>query len=285
MTARALLYTQDGALRVPWRVAAFLASTAACAIAAGALLAPLRPIVAEVGIPALGDWLVVLVAVAGGTAFTLRWVDSRPWSYVWLDGRAASAGRLAEGALLGLLTIGLPCAALIAIGWLAVEEHTSGSWAAAAVRVSLLLLVAALAEELVFRGYLFAVLREQVGWASALGLTSIAFGYAHVGNPGANAFAVSLVALAGLLLGAVIAVTRSLYAAWLAHFAWNWTMAVLLHIPVSGGALETPDYRTVDSGPDWATGGSWGPEGGGGAALGLIAGLGYLAARHRRKAG
>jgi hypothetical protein len=150
--------------------------------------------------------------------------------------------------------------------------------------VSTLLLVAALAEELIFRGYIFAVLRDVLGWWPALALTGLAFGYAHVGNPGASLRALGLVMLAGLFLGAIVIVTRSLYAAWMAHFAWNWTMAVLLHIPVSGFETETPDYRTVDAGPDWATGGVWGPEGGGGAAIGIIAGLGYLVTRQRRRA-
>jgi hypothetical protein len=80
-----------------------------------------------------------------------------------------------------------------------------------------------------------------------------------------------------------VAITRSLYAAWMAHFAWNWTMAVLLHIPVSGLETETPDYRTVDAGPDWATGGPWGPEGGAAAALGMVGGIGYLLTRRRRE--
>jgi CAAX protease family protein len=128
------------------------------------------------------------------------------------------------------------------------------------------------------------VLREKLGWAPALAVTSVAFGYAHVSNPGASARALLLVMLAGLFLGAIVAVMRSLYAAWMAHFAWNWTMAVLLHLPVSGLGTETPDYRTVDTGPDWATGGPWGPEGGGGAALGIIVGLGYLVARRQRTA-
>jgi hypothetical protein len=88
--------------------------------------------------------------------------------------------------------------------------------------------------------------------------------------------------LAGIFLGGVVLVTRSLYAAWMAHFSWNWTMAVLLHIPVSGLATETPDYRTLDAGPDWATGGAWGPEGGVGAALGILGGIGYLFVRRRR---
>ena len=63
--------------------------------------------------------------------------------------------------------------------------------------------------------------------------------------------------------------TKSLYAAWMAHFAWNWTMAVVFHTAVSGYPMEAPGYRYVDAGPDWATGGDWGPEGGIPAALGM----------------
>ena len=284
MTARALLYTSDGALRAPWRVSAFLVATAGCGLLAVAVVSPLYATLDATGVPDLLDWIVILAAALGGHVITLRWIDRRPWQSVWLDRAAAQPRRLLEGYLLGVLAIGLPSAALIASGWLSVEPHASGSWIGAAFRLSALLLVAALAEELICRGYLLAVLREKLGWTAALTVTSIGFGYAHVSNPGASARALVLVTLAGFFLGAVVAFMRSLYAAWMAHFAWNWTMAVLLHIPVSGVGTETPDYRTIDTGPDWATGGSWGPEGGAGAALGMIAGLGYLAARRRRAA-
>jgi membrane protease YdiL (CAAX protease family) len=251
---------------------------------AGGAVAPFHAALEGSGVPGLADWIVIVAAALGGHAITLRWIDRRPWQYVWLDRTAAQPQRLIEGYLVGVLAIGLPAAALIAGGWLSVEPHASGSWAGAAVRVSALLLVAALAEELLFRGYLFALLREKLGWTPALAATSAAFGYAHVGNPGASLRALVLVMLAGLFLGAVVVMLRSLYAAWMAHFAWNWTMAVLLHIPVSGVGTETPDYRTIETGPDWVTGGAWGPEGGAGAAVGMIAGLGYLIARRQRRA-
>jgi membrane protease YdiL (CAAX protease family) len=283
LTARALLFTERGALRAPWRIVVFLASTAACLLIAGLVVAPLQSAIANTGIPALGEWIVILAGVSGGTAITLRWIDRRPWGDVWLDRGAGRPRRLAEGYLLGVLAIGVPSVLLIAAGWLSVETYAPGSWTGAAIRVSTLLLIAALAEEFIFRGYLFSVLRETIGWAATLAVTSVVFGYVHADNPGANPRALALVMLAGLFLGATVAVTRSLYAAWMAHFAWNWTMAVLLHIPVSGLETETPDYRTVDAGPDWATGGRWGPEGGAGGAVGMIGGLGYLAARHRRR--
>jgi membrane protease YdiL (CAAX protease family) len=251
-------------------------------LVAAVVVAPFHGALASTRVPGFADWIVILAGVAGGTAITLRWIDRRPWAYVWLERAAARPSRLAEAWLIGMLAIGVPSLALIAGGWLSVQPHGPGSWTAAAARVSLLLLIAALAEELIFRGYLFALLRERLGLAPTLAVTSVAFGYAHVDNPGASALPLLLVSLAGIFLGAMVISLRSLYAAWMAHFAWNWTMAVLLHIPVSGLETETPDYRTVDRGPDWATGGPWGPEGGGGAALGMIAGLGYLAARYQR---
>jgi MYXO-CTERM domain-containing protein len=75
----------------------------------------------------------------------------------------------------------------------------------------------------------------------------------------------------------------SLYAAWAAHLSWNWVMAVPFHAPVSGRQFEAPDYRLVSTGPEWVTGGTWGPEGGVAAALAMVAVLAYLYTRRRRE--
>jgi len=152
------------------------------------------------------------------------------------------------------------------------------------VRVSMLLLPAALFEELVARGYILSVLKEWWGWTWAIVATSVAFGLFHLSNNGVTAESVALVVLAGFFLAGVLYATKSLYAAWMAHFAWNWTMAVVFHTAVSGYPLEAPGYRYVDAGPDWATGGEWGPEGGipAGLGMGAGAGLAYLLSRRRR---
>ena len=109
---------------------------------------------------------------------------------------------------------------------------------------------AALAEEVLCRGYLLTVIRERIGTWGAVAVTSIAFGLLHVTNPGWTVASVGIVALAGVFLAVVRVVYDSLYAAWAAHLAWNWVMAVPLHAPVSGLRLESPDYRTVSAGPE-----------------------------------
>jgi membrane protease YdiL (CAAX protease family) len=201
---------------------------------------------------------------------------------VWLGREAAEPSRFAFGFVIGGLAIGIPVILLIAVHWLRALPSAVGSWAGAALRVSLFLLPAALVEELTTRGYILSVLRESWGWAWAIGATSIGFGLLHVFNNGANVEAVGLVTLAGVFLAGVVYATRSLYAAWMAHFAWNWTMAVLFHTAVSGFPMEAPGYRYVDAGPDWATGGEWGPEGGVPAGLGMAVGMVYLFKRRSR---
>jgi hypothetical protein len=146
-----------------------------------------------------------------------------------------------------------------------------------------MLLPAALAEELLTRGYVLSALREVWGWSGAIAATSVGFGLLHLKNPDATARSLVLVVLAGCFLGSVVWVTRSLYAAWMAHFAWNWTMAVVFHVAVSGLWMETPRYRYVDAGPAWVTGGGWGPEGGLPAGVGMCSGIGVMLFISRRR--
>lgn len=217
-------------------------------------------------------------------AFILSKVERKDWSYVWMGRSAASPSTLAHGLILGALPLALPAAALLAASQLSVTTTADGSWMGAALLSATVLLPSAFAEELVVRGYIFALLREKLGWKVALAATSIGFGAVHMANPGANLQSLSVVVLAGVFLGAVVLVTRSLYAATLAHFAWNWFIAAVMHMPVSGIPVAgSPDYRVVETGPDWLTGGSWGPEGGFAAAFGLMVGLIYLWLRAVKK--
>jgi uncharacterized protein len=195
---------------------------------------------------------------------------------VGLHREALAPGRLALGFFVGSGAITVAIVVLIASGWLARSSGTASDWAGPLVRMALLLLPAALGEELVTRGYALSALRDAMGWRWAVALTSAIFGLLHLANAGATAQSVLIVALAGVFLAAVRIVTDSLYAAWAAHFAWNWAMAALFHAPVSGFAFEYPGYRYVDAGPDWATGGGWGPESGVPAAVMMLAGTAFL---------
>ena len=229
----------------------------------------------------LFQWL-SLLSVALATWILVRRVEKTSWSTVGLNIRAASPPLLLRGAALGGLTIGVASLVLLALQMLTIYPSNPGSWWGEAGRSTALLLPAAFFEELFIRGYVFAVLRRAAGWKVALISTSVVFGLLHGWNPGADAESILAVTVAGFFLGAILLVTKSLYAAGVAHFAWNWVMAGLLHIAVSGLPSRDPDYRVVETGPDWLTGGPWGPEGGLAAVVAMFIVLFYLYGRHQR---
>jgi CAAX protease family protein len=226
---------------------------------------------------------VMLACTVIATYVMLRLIEKLPWSAVGLDRAAASPRILLKGASFGVFTIGLPSLILLGFHHLQIEPNVPGSSLGVAERMTVILLPAAFLEELLFRGYLFSVLRRAAGWKTALIITSIAFGLIHAGNPGADAAALLAVVVAGFFLGLIFLTTRSLYAAGLAHFAWNWVMAVALHIQVSGISSPNPDYRTVETGPDWLTGGPWGPEAGVASVVAMFVVIFYLYGRYLRR--
>ena len=284
MSSRAFFLTEAGALRAPWRIVGFIAAAGACSlVAVGVLGKPVEWLLVRLGVTGAATAYVAVIGLIGAHALMLRVVDRESWQFAALGAEAARPPKWLLGFVLGALAIGIPIAVLIAAHWEARQPAAAGSWWGAAFRVSALLLPAALLEELVTRGYVFAVLRQAAGpWVAVLA-TSLFFGMMHLLNPGVTVESTMLVTLAGVFLGVVVLATRSLYAAWMAHFAWNWTMAVVFHTAVSGLPVETPNYRYVDAGPDWLTGGPWGPEGGALAGVGMLSGLTYLIARQKRR--
>jgi uncharacterized protein len=283
LNADRILLTPERRLRAPWRIVLFivilfvalvLSAWLEDAVAGFASGRGYNVLVSEWGVP-----LGTLVA----TFAMLKLVEGRSWDFVGLDRAAASLPKISSGAVLGLLPIAVPSLLLLAFGELKSVSTAPGSWVAAAGISFANLLPAAFGEELLLRGYVFAVLRESIGPRLTLISTSIVFGLLHLGNPGADAQSVVIVMLAGFFLGSVFLATKSLYAATAAHFVWNWFMAGFLHTPVSGIPVSTPDYRVIDAGPDWLTGGAWGPEGGLAAAVGMFAVLLYLHARPLRR--
>ncbi|WP_373063716.1 lysostaphin resistance A-like protein [Gemmatimonas sp.] len=261
------------ALRVPWRLLSFGVAWILAQGIAESVLGPLFGAISRsVGesVPAY-PWS-SLIGVAAACYVALRFVDDVPWTVMALGEGAWQWRRLAGGVLVGSAAIAGTAAILWGLGALRFENMPTGGidsaalvedgWGGTALRLLLLLGPAALWEELVFRGYLYAVADEAAGrWVARLS-SSVAFGAVHLMNPGANVRTTVVVMLAGLCLCLVRERTGSLPAAWSAHLAWNWVMAAVLHVPVSGLPFATPGYRAALHGSEWITGGDWGPEGG-----------------------
>ncbi len=283
-----MFHSADGELRAPWRLIIFALLTIVALIVfvgvAFALFQTASVVTSAEGVMATS--LAMACALIVSHAVMLRWVERAPWATVGLGRSDARPALLGRGFLLGALAIGIPSVMLLGAHLLRADASpgTPDQWWRFAGTLTLMLLPAALWEELAFRGYFFAVLRREIGAPGALAVTSVLFGLIHAANPHSGIQPVLLVTLAGVFLGSIVLATGSLYAAWVAHFAWNWVMAVLLHTDVSGFLPSPPpEYRVVDAGPDWITGGPWGPEGGAAAGLGMLSALGLLFARRARR--
>jgi uncharacterized protein len=284
LTARVVFWDSTGTVRPLWRLLVYCAASIASLIVLNGVVVPL---VNGALAPAhvrltLFPWVLLASAVLGH-AITFRLVDPRGWRSVRLDRSALRVRAMAAAAALGIVAVAFATVPLLAIGWLRVVPGPAGSSVGIGLTIAWFLAPAALWEEMVFRGYGFSLLAEWWGTPAALGVTSLAFGLVHLQNEGATIGSVSVVVIAGLFLGAVLVVLRSLWAAFAAHLAWNWALAGALHSAVSGIPFATPDYRVTNAGPDWATGGVWGPEGGLPAALSLLLVTFYLYTRRPRR--
>ncbi len=129
------------------------------------------------------------------------------------------------------------------------------------------LLVAALAEEVAFRGYAFQRLIEAINPTFATLLLSALFALIHINNPGASTASTLVTFLAGVLFSVAYLRTRALWVGWGIHFAWNASMAVLFGLPLSGLTRFSPVIASTAIGPTWLTGFDYGPEG---SAVGIV---------------
>jgi len=190
----------------------------------------------------------------------VRFIEKRPVTELRLAPRA-----MAVGGFSGAVMIGVAMAALFAVGAyevVAVPGFRGGLW-----DVAVVIVLAALMEEIAFRGVLFGVLERACGTMPALWLQALVFALIHIGNIEERADAQEMVTtmVSTLLLGAfwtlIYVNTRNLWVVTANHAAWNFTI-ILSGLPLSG----LDDWRRIAPltseyhGPTWLTGSIGGPE-------------------------
>jgi membrane protease YdiL (CAAX protease family) len=215
--------------------------------------------------------------IVGMTWLFVRFLDRRPVASLgvrWPEGGRRAAWRQ-------LLTLPVGVQGLL-LGWLALVVALPGSlaavrtagldpsfvagppwWPASPVLLLVLLLLGFLLqgglEEWIVRGYVYRALKERWRpWVSALA-SSLLFALMHTANPGISGVALLNIVLAGMILAALVERSGSLWSAAVAHGAWNFTVACLLSLPVSGYRV----FHLLDvavEGDRRLTGGAFGPE-------------------------
>jgi membrane protease YdiL (CAAX protease family) len=145
--------------------------------------------------------------------------------------------------------------------------------------------IAAVIEELAFRGVLFRIVEETTGTAAALLASAVIFCVAHLANNGLHGVTLLTIALAGLMWAGVFVVWRNLWVVAAHHGCWNATI-FLIGVPLSGEdwRAQAP-LETLPHGSVLWTGGAFGPEDSLVnivVMMGLCAGLFWLARRRQQ---
>jgi membrane protease YdiL (CAAX protease family) len=212
----------------------------------------------------LGIFLVITATSA--VYLCRRYFDKKSFSSLGLQTTRASVADLFFGFFLSGLMIALIFLAFIAFGWIKFEDIAWPSAGAVDWAKLFLLFIGVGAtvgwwEELVFRGYLLQNLKEGLGLRWAIGLSCLLYGVIHLLNPNARLLSAVIIALIGYLRIFGWLRTGQLWLSMGMHAGWNFFQGPIFGFAVSG--RETFTLLNYESaGPDWITGGTFGPEAG-----------------------
>lgn len=215
---------------------------------------------------ALAVQALLLPLVLLATAFFLRRVDRLPLASI---GLRLGPGALRVGLGAGAISMLVPCLWLVLAalvggvrfnGWHALDPGSARGARAATLALYVLgFTVAALAEEIILRGYVYSTLARRYRWINAAGTSAALFALMHLGNPGVGPIALLNTFLIGMLLAAVRESSGSILPAVLAHALWNTMLGCVLSQPLSGIAAESMIDLQV-GGNAYVTGAAYGPE-------------------------
>lgn len=224
-----------------------------------------------------GAYLAIGFGVA--TVVVARLLNKYSWEQMGWTRGAGRAVELLRGTALGAVMAVLAIGLAIVFGARLQFTGDWSVWAGIALPLVIGLVVAALAEELGFRGYPLRRLSDAIGVLPAMLLLAVAFGGVHTGNPSASVFGTVNVVLAGIWLSIAFFSAGGMSLAWGSHFGWNAGLAILFDAPVSGYRFEVPVVEYTPGAHTWVDGGAFGPEGGIVASIALVAGTLYLLTR------
>jgi membrane protease YdiL (CAAX protease family) len=273
MQLRSVFINKQNNLRAGWRIAIFLLLQVSLSLGIVGILHLLLRIPETVGNA------VAYVILLGTTFLVLRLVDHRPFKSVGLPLHPRLGVEWGQGILLSLLMISSVFIVDYALGYIHMQWRGGSASAIGTNLVTTLLVFVwfGFGEELLFRGYLFQTLIEGTNQYIAILIMSVLFGAAHIANPHATLLGVVNTVLAGIWLSVAYLKTRTLWFPTALHATWNFFQGFVFSFPVSGLHLGGRSLFVLkQGGPDWVTGGSYGPEAGVLTTLILLAAIVYI---------
>jgi uncharacterized protein len=166
------------------------------------------------------------------------------------------------GLFIGAALMFLPSFFLMVFGWVAWQNQPLDF--SPLLSVTLLFIGVAVAEEVLFRGFIFQRLIAAIGQWPAQVIIGAYFLLIHLNNPGMTGtikmFASVNIFLASIMFGLAFIKTKSLAMPIAIHFMANWVQGVVLGFGVSGNEQASLLKPILSNVPDWLTGGAFGLE-------------------------
>lgn len=219
--------------------------------------------------------LILIIPSLAAGYICAKFLEGVPWRSLGLTLHQGWFRDLVIGFVIGFAALALAVGIATAAGGLRFSFAAAGAVVPALrslVAVTVLISIAALAEEALFRGYpLQTFMRARLNWFGVL-LTSLIFGLVHLTNPNVVGLTFTNTALAGVWLAVGYLRTRSLWFPLGLHWSWNFALGWFFSLPVSGlNLVSHPLLQGTDLGPAWLTGGNYGIEGGVACTIALVA--------------
>ncbi|GAB4326847.1 MAG: hypothetical protein OHK0047_12510 [Leptolyngbyaceae cyanobacterium] len=198
------------------------------------------------GLLAIGYWWYHRQSILKGFGFTFHWEMFKDLGAGLVISLIAMIGIFLVELLLGRIQIvGFP-----------LKLDTLGGHVA-------MLAFGAVFEEFIFRSLTLSglvILFFGRKWPAIL-LTAVLFGLVHFKNPNATYISAFGNALGGMMYGIAFLGGRNIWLPIGIHFNWNFIQGPVLGFPVSGTVKDVLITQKA-IGPEWLTGGAYGPEAG-----------------------
>jgi len=220
------------------------------------------------------------------------------WFWLWLFEkrslvtvgfeRGQMLQKYGRGLIIGLLLFGATLAVLAIFDAVSIENGARQALKPGTIVSALLIfagwMVQGGAEEVLSRGFLLPIVGIRFGTIIGIIVSSLIFALLHLLNPG-----ISTLAILNLLLFSLFAALFALYDSGLwgicaMHGMWNWAQGNLFGLHVSGmDSSSATIFDFATDGPDWLTGGEFGPEGGVAVTAVYLVGISLVFLAHRRR--
>jgi len=208
------------------------------------------------------EFLTILLSIL----LVRRYIDKRSFVSLGLEMDKKTILDILAGIGITFIMMGLIFFSEWRLGWISI---VSFAWnvdpienvIAQTVLFFLVFMLVSWNEELMSRGYHLQTIASGLNLFWGLVISSAIFGSLHLANPHASWIGAFGIFFAGLFLGYAYIRTKKLWLSMGLHIGWNFFEGVVFGFPVSGLDIYHMTHLNV-SGPNFWTGGNFGPEAG-----------------------